>query len=228
VLQKLKNSVLDIIFPVRCVACGSEGEWFCENCISKIQLNEKQSCPVCWKVSPEGKVCDSCESPLDGLWVAASYEKNPELAKAVKTFKYKFSDNLVKNLGEILVQSFLDKDYIEEQLVTFIPLHRRRLSWRGFNQAELLAKKVAKNLNIPLQDLLVRQKNTPQQAKLSREKRLHNLRGAFALSPEFSAQDKMVILVDDISSTGTTLLEAAKVLKKAGVKEVWGLVLARG
>ena len=171
---------------------------------------------------------DCRDSPLDGLRVAGSYQKNPELAKAIQTLKYKFSDNLAKNLGEILSQSITQKDYSDERVVSFIPLHKKRLRWRGFNQAELLAKQVATNINLPLENLLVRTKNTSQQAKLSRAERLKNLEKAFSLSPCTSLENKTVILVDDVASTTSTLLEAAQVLKKNGAKEVWGLVLARG
>ncbi len=194
----------------------------------KIQLNQKQFCPICWRENFGGKVCDRCESPLAGIRVAASYEKNPELARAVKTLKYKFSENLAANLAAILTQSVSQKNYTSERIISFVPLHKKRLKWRGFNQAELLAEKVSANLGLPLENLLVRTKNTSPQAKLNRAERLQNLKNAFEVSPEFSAKNKTVILVDDVSSTGSTLIECAKVLKKAGVGEVWGLVLARG
>ena len=226
--SKLKNSLLEIIFPIRCVGCGEEGEWFCGNCVRKIQLNQKQFCPICWRENFGGKICVRCESPLAGIRVAASYEKNPELAKAVKTLKYKFSENLAENLAAILARSVSQKNYESERIISFVPLHKKRLKWRGFNQAELLAKKVSANLNLPLEDLLIRTKNTPPQAKLNCAERIQNLKNAFEVSPELSVKNKTVILVDDISSTGSTLIECAKVLKKAGVGEVWGLVLARG
>ncbi|MFH0776377.1 MAG: ComF family protein [Patescibacteria group bacterium] len=227
-LAKIKNAFLEIIFPVRCVGCGAEGEWFCEKCATKIIPNEKQFCPVCWTPSFGGKICADCASPLDGLCVAASYQKNPELATAIRALKYKFSENLAQNLGAILVQAMTQGDYQPGCIIVPIPLHRKRLRWRGFNQAELLAKFVAQKLNLPIQDLLTRTKNTSQQAKLSRAERLRNLENAFQIAPSFSAQDKKFLLIDDVASTATTLIEAAKILKKDGAKEVWGLVLARG
>ncbi|MCF7836893.1 ComF family protein [Candidatus Gracilibacteria bacterium] len=228
-ISKLKNTLLEILFPIRCVGCGEEGEWFCGSCASRVELNQKQFCPICWQENLGGRVCMDCRgSSLDGLRVAGSYQKNPELAKAIQTLKYKFSDNLAKNLGEILSQSITQKNYDGARVVSFIPLHQKRLRWRGFNQAELLAQTVSQNLNLPLAESLLRQKNTSQQAKLSRQERMQNLRDAFALHPDFSAKNKIVILVDDVASTSTTLLEAAQVLKKNGAKEVWGLVLARG
>jgi ComF family protein len=211
------------------VACREEGEWFCQSCSQKIIPNKKQFCPICWTENLGGRTCQNCEnSELDGLRVAASYQKNPELARAIQTLKYKFSENLAKNLGEILARSISQKNYQAERVIIPIPLHKKRLRWRGFNQAELLSKTVARNLDLPIEQSLIRIKNTSQQAKLSRSERILNLKDAFELDSNFSAQNKTILLVDDVASTGTTLLEAAKILKKNGAKEVWGLVLARG
>jgi len=228
VFLKFKNAFLEMIFPVRCVGCGTEGEWFCKGCTDKIQLNKIQHCPVCWRENFNGKVCENCRSELAGVWVAASYRCNPELAAVIKTLKYKFSESLVQNLSEILVTTALPKDYSESQVVVPVPLHRKRQRWRGFNQAELLVRPVAEKLNLPFENMLLRVKNTPQQACLARHERLQNLRGAFAISPKFSPQNKIILLIDDIASTGATLSECAKTLKKAGAREVWGLVIARG
>ncbi|MCF7846290.1 MAG: ComF family protein [Candidatus Peribacteraceae bacterium] len=225
---KIKNALCEIIFPIHCVGCGTEGEWFCESCSQKILLNAKQFCPVCWRESSGGKICASCESPLSGLRVAASYQRNPELARAVKTLKYKFSEPLAENLGALLSRAVSSKNYSNERVITFVPLHKKRRRWRGFNQAELLARVTAKNLNLPLESLLIRKKNTPPQAKLNRADRLRNLEGAFMIREGCSVVDKTILLIDDVASTSSTLSECAKILKQSGAREVWGLVLARG
>ena len=120
-------------------------------------------------------------------------------------------------------------------LLVPIPLHFKRKWQRGFNQAELLAKQISKNTNIPFSNLLKRIKNTPQQAKLSRQERLNNLKGAFEINEKEFKKIQIgkkelptVILIDDIASTLTTLEESAHTLKKAGFKNVWGMVIARG
>jgi ComF family protein len=228
VLAKIKNAILEIIFPIRCVGCRAEGEWFCENCAAKIVANEKQFCPICWSENAGGRRCENCRSALDGLRVAASYRENPELARAITTLKYKFSESLAKNLGAILANSISQKNYFAERVVVPVPLHRKRLRWRGFNQSELLAKFAAAKLNLSLADALIRTKNTAQQAKLSRVERIENLADAFEIAPNFDAKNKTILLVDDVASTATTLVECAKILKKNGAREVWGLVLARG
>jgi ComF family protein len=228
VLAKIKNAFLEIIFPIRCVGCGTEGEWFCEKCAAKIVLNAKQFCPICWSENAGGKTCERCSSPLDGLRVAASYRANPELARAIATLKYKFSEPLAENLSAILANSIATKNYSTERVVSFVPLHKKRRRWRGFNQAELIAKFVAPKLHLPLANSLIRIKNTSQQAKLNRGERIENLKNAFELAPDFDAKNKTILLVDDVASTATTIIECAKVLKNSGAKEVWGLVLARG
>jgi ComF family protein len=231
VFIQLKHFLLDLIFPIRCIGCGTEGSWFCETCTERVKLKTEQNCPVCWQVSPGGQTCGNCKNKTDlaGLRVAASYEANPELARAVKTLKYKFSDPLATNLGSLLVRAIQTKqNYPGERILVPVPLHPRRKNWRGFNQAELLARTAAEKLNLPVENILLRTKNTPQQARLSRTARLINLKDAFAIQPETNLQNKTVILIDDVASTGATLGECASALRKAGAKSVWGLVLARG
>lgn len=226
----LKNFLFDLIFPVHCVACRKEGEWFCTDCVQKIKLNEKQFCPVCWQESLGGRTCISCakKSSLDGLLVTASYDRNPKLAQAVKTLKYKFSKNLAGNLAKILISTMRKNNFSDKCVFVPVPLHKKRERWRGFNQAGLLVQAIAKEIDFPVENLLLRVRNTPQQAKLNRQDRLKNIDSAFALHKDYSPKNKTIILVDDVSSTGATLTECAKVLKKNGAKEVWGLVLARG
>jgi ComF family protein len=226
-LSHLKNFFLDFLFPIHCISCKQEGQWFCQNCAAKINLNSIQVCPVCRKKSKNGLTCANCQFnfPLTGLQIAASYQKNPELARAIKILKYKFSEPLAQNLGKILTNA---GSQISQCIITPVPLHSKRQRWRGFNQAENLAKVVAKNLNLPIENLLTRQRNTPPQAKLNKTEREKNLTGAFAINMKKSLQGKKIILIDDVVSTGSTILECAKVLKIAGASEVWGLVLARG
>lgn len=114
-------------------------------------------------------------------------------------------------------------------LVVPVPLHRWRLWNRGFNQSELLAKVVAERLNRPLIRALVRQKPTKPQFGLNKADRQKNMQGVFDISTRYQplVAGKTVLLVDDIVTTGATLNECAKILKQNGVREVWGLVLAK-
>jgi len=115
-----------------------------------------------------------------------------------------------------------------QSLIMPVPLHKKRLRWRGFNQSELLAKGIKKYFNLDLRlDELIRTKHKKPQTKLSGRKRKENVKGCFFWKGDW-LDGKNIILVDDVITTGSTLNECAKVLKENGAGEVWGLVVARG
>jgi ComF family protein len=242
-LTRLWRFVLDLIFPIRCVGCGEHGDFLCVDCLPRIQLLREQNCPVCWRPNVGGQTCLRCrkKSPLTGLIVAGGYHKNSILERAIKQIKYRFSAPLASRLSELLVAIALRNVVLQQYggpenfVFTFVPMHDKREKLRGFNQAKLLAIETTKKLELPLQDLLIRTRVTRQQAKLHRAERLKNLVGAFAMNsgrPEMgelpSLAGQRIIVIDDVATTGATLIECAKVLKKAGASQVWGLVLARG
>jgi competence protein ComFC len=126
------------------------------------------------------------------------------------------------------------KIFPEDAFLLAVPLHSKRLRWRGFNQAELLAQVISRQLEIPLaKNILRRFKYRPPQASVKGvwQKKM-NVKDSFQLFSESSRsipfQDKTIILVDDLSTTGATLAECAKVLKSLQPKEIWGLVIAHG
>ena len=230
---------LDYIFPQKCLNCHQEGQFICDKCFQTIQLKTFQQCPICKIRINQGEVCEKCKnkSHLNGLLVATTYDNNPLIKKSVMQFKYKFNEDLAKKLATLLsCHSGLSKIYASEKTILVpIPLHFKRKWQRGFNQAELLTKQISKKTNIPFSNLLKRIKNTPQQAKLSRQERLNNLKSAFEINEKEFKKIQIgkkelptVILIDDIASTLTTLEESAHTLKKAEFKNIWGMVLARG
>ena len=167
---------------------------------------------------------------------ATSY-KNPVVREAIKLLKYKFVKNLSKKLAKILIKilknsQFLTNNFsepISSFLVIPTPLHHRKFLERGFNQSELLAKEIADEFDLNLRtDLLIKIKKTPSQTDLKEEERLLNVKGIFQVKDKKIIKGKIIFLVDDVITTGATLNEAAKVLKKAGAKEVWGLTIAKG
>jgi competence protein ComFC len=130
---------------------------------------------------------------------------------------------IFEDLGEIM-SIFLKNSDIKDYYVAFVPVTKRKLIDRGFNQSEVLAEKLAKNLNLNIFSDLVKIKDTEDQAKLDFEKRLNNLNGVFKVK---SNPPKKIILVDDVKTTGATLKECAKVLKEAGAKEIIALTILR-
>jgi competence protein ComFC len=127
----------------------------------------------------------------------------------------------------IIQQEIFQKIYNAKPILVPIPLHPKRLRKRGYNHSKLLAEDLAKKLNLKLAEFLRRTKETKSQFGLKLKERKGNLRDAFAFNPTFKLFNTDVFLVDDILTTGSTLLEAAKVCKRNGARNVWGLTLAR-
>lgn len=233
--EKLHSQLLDLLFPIHCLGCKKEGFWICQKCIEKIPLAIEQKCPLCERVTtPQGKTCLACKrkTRLDGMLTTSNYE-NQLVRKAVHNFKYRFASGLSVPLGNLLTKAYLDHDLALPDLIIPIPLHSRRLRWRGFNQAEMLAKQFAKNLTpgFPIvisSSSLIRKKYTSPQMQISNfQARFQNIKDAFRVSNQNLVQNKSVLLVDDIATTGSTIFECAKILKNAGAKEVFAIVLAR-
>ncbi|MBI5754985.1 ComF family protein [Candidatus Peregrinibacteria bacterium] len=170
--------------------------------------------------------------PLDALIVGTEYKSGHVLPKAIHRLKYTFDIELAGELAHILINQFhrhfTGNYYFEEWVVTAIPLHQSRERWRGFNQAESLAIHFCQTISLPYARLLVREKNTPAQAKLSRNERLRNVFSAFSLAPDADIVGKNILLIDDVCTTGSTLIQCAEILKRHGAKNVTGLVLGRG
>ncbi|TSD05218.1 MAG: phosphoribosyltransferase [Parcubacteria group bacterium Athens0714_12] len=204
----------------------------CEKCLNNIPVNQKFFFPQAGDFfnSFSNSKTSSCE--LDGILIASSYE-NILLNKSIKIFKYNFAFDLSRPLGKILINFLRQFDLSEKDdfLIVPIPLHKKRFSWRGFNQSELLAEEIGTFFKIKTAaGILKRIKNTKPQTKLKRKERQKNVKNIFSISFSLPQETlyKKIILIDDVTTTGSTLREAAKILKKAGFKNVWGLVLAKG
>jgi ComF family protein len=192
---------------------------------------------VCEKThNPNGETCHKCKSKnqLDGLLVCVNYHKNKSIKKAVSLFKYRFVSDLCVPLGKIIEKKLIRSSLNLPDIIIPVPLHPKRLRWRGFNQSEMLANFISKNLTpgieIPVTTTtLYRKKNTPPQKNISNyHERKSNLKQAFSLSRNRrEIKGINILLIDDIATTGTTIFECAKVLKKGGAKKVFAIVIAR-
>ncbi len=229
--------LVDLIFPKKCLGCGKTGGYFCSFCLNRVSLEPERICPVCRKPSLGGLTHPRCRSSqsIDGLTSTFAYQG--VVKKAIIKLKYKFVSDLAQDLVELFL-SFCGEDKVfsnwcrqKEVILIPIPLHPSRKRWRGFNQAELLGKMIASNLGIEfLPDILKRVKKTKLQVKLNKEERKKNLQGAFELNKNYKSliiDHPSFIIFDDVWTSGETLKEAAKVLKRNGAKKVWGLTIAR-
>ena len=239
ILGKIKKIVLDTLFPIVCLGCQKNDLWLCEECFEKIPLLGSQVCPACEReFSLSGFLCRNCQmrrkSHLDALISAVSYD-NPTVKKMVYNFKYRFASGFSVPLARLETKALFLHNIPLPRAIIPVPLHPRRLRWRGFNQALLIAgnisKKIAPPIQIPVLDILERRKyNKPQMEIGNYGDRLENVRDIFGIKSGADLENirgRIVYLVDDIATTGATLEECAKVLKQAGAKKVFAVVIAR-
>jgi len=224
--------ILDFLFPKRCLGCGKFGSYLCQECFGKIGFLDQQFCPVCGHPAIGGFTHPGCKTPLslDGLISVANY--NEIMHSLISSFKYQpFVTDLQEVICRILRSYFEKNDFpYKEFLVIPIPLHWMRKNWRGYNQAEILARIVAEILGFQFTpNILRRTQFTKPQTQLSRDERLENLRGVFALqeSSKEKIANRAILLVDDVWTTGATIKECGKVSKRNGAKKVWALTLSR-
>jgi ComF family protein len=217
--ENIKNFLLNIFFPKFCFGCQREGTFLCQDCQAILDISNSHR-----KFQTEN---------LSDLYYPLEY-KNPLIKNLIKLFKYEpFVKELAKDFTSLIIAHFqlLDPppkfgggDYV----LVPVPLEKRKLKWRGFNQAEEVGKEIAKFLKIQLvNNVLKKIKETPPQVELSDRERKENIKGVFLCKNSEQIKGKKILLVDDVYTTGSTLEECAKVLKKAGAKEVIGIVIAR-
>lgn len=221
------HRLLDLVFPRRCVSCNRGADLLCSSCHNEIEFIQPPVCPLCGRSMPAPRRCLSCERmPLriDGIR-AVGYLEGP-LRTAIHRFKYSNVRGLAELLGRLAVESLLRYDLPVDTIVP-VPLHRRRLAERGYNQASLLAAEIGSALGLPVvDDVLVRVRSTIPQVGLTARRRRENVRGAFRCTST-TLGGHNILLVDDVCTTGATLEACSSALQDVAAGPVWGLVLAR-
>lgn len=218
--------LLDFVYPKVCVGCGEWGSFLCDGCRDRLDFAD-QICPMCGEESVMGWTHPRCQSrwSLDGL--IAIYEYREPIARAVVDgVKYGFNKELIST---VLKDFWFETGEMFDLLVP-VPLYFYRENWRGFNQAEELARVIGVKLLVPSARMLTRIRNTKQQVSMkTKEERERNIKGAFEVSEKFKKtrlKKLNILLVDDVFTSGADMRECTKILKKAGVRKVWGLALA--
>ncbi|MBL7126037.1 MAG: ComF family protein [Dehalococcoidales bacterium] len=227
-LVRLKGAALDFIFPPYCVGCGREGAFICPACRQSLPRIIPPICPRCGRPHSSGVLCPDCirwQASIDGIRSPFRFEG--VMREAIHKLKYQNLRALAASLAGML-QEYLIASPLDIDVLVPVPLHRKRLRERGYNQASLLAKELGKLINTPVvDDVLIRQRHTPPQARTATiEERTHNIADAFACRGN-GLRGRRVLLLDDVATSGTTLDACATVLKASGVASVWGLVMAR-
>lgn len=231
---------LDFLFPKYSLS-GEEGEWITEGEMARMVTRPR--------IFSKGELKRLGMGSLDRVLAVSTYTDTPLLRKAIATFKYRRIPGLGETLQTLLRDSFRKHlPIIRDSCLCPVPLHFLRHFERGFNQAEVLARGLAEQLQLPCCNLLRRIRPTGKQTKRKRSERWETLRGAFRLqrgfgfgfglgrsgvlsffpNPNPNPPPFCVYLIDDLFTTGATLEECAKVLKSSGVKRVEGVVLAHG
>jgi len=225
--------ISELIFPTPriCPLCRSKQEklMICQACLdelAKLRLALGQ-CQRCGSFGYPTKVCDNCRT-WPGYFkynkAAVPYEKT--YREVLHQLKFRKQGWLTPALAELMV----DLVPLEPMdLIIPTPLHKNRLRERGFNQSALLAEELASRTGLPYNErILIRRIDTPHQTGLDLHMRRTNLIGAFQVTDENDLKGKSILLIDDTLTTGTTLLECAKTLHRAGAKYIYGLTFAAG
>lgn len=230
--DRVLSVLLEFMFPRRCALCdcalpfknvNKRETHFCDNCLAKIKYIKE---PVCFKcgrpVTGHTSFCKSCSNRTvfyDGGKSAVSYE---QFADSLYKFKYYGRSEYSMGYSELMEQAAGDwLSSLRADALIPVPLHKKRMNKRGYNQAEELAKELSKKFCIPLRtDVITRQKNTIPQKKLDRKERELNMKKAFIVNQN-DVKLKTVVLIDDIFTTGSTINSMAEELKKHGVTKVF-------
>jgi ComF family protein len=215
--MKIVSKIVGFFFPPECLGCGTEDFFICPECVTKIPGKiQKKSFHLKY---------------FERVFVLTDYE-NPLVEKAVKKLKFHYSKRILTDLFPFFQKHFPKKSLPANAVFVPVPLYFLRKNKRGCNQSELIARIFARIYGDTSRviSLLKRIKNTPHQSHLSKEERERNVKDAFAMRAQHTniPKNTPLILVDDVTTTGSTLLECAKTLKKEGFDYVWAVVIARG
>jgi ComF family protein len=206
--MKLFALINHLLFPEKCVLCGQI-----------LEKGQMDLCGNCRIDQPECAVSREKYPYLDS-WIAL-WDYRDKVRKSLLKYKFYGRRNYAAAYGRLLSMKLLREDRTDVDLITWIPISQKRLKKRGFDQVELLAEKVAPQLQVPSCQLLWKRRDNPQQSKIvGHAQRRANVLGAYeAINREWIA-GKRILLLDDILTTGATAGECARILLEAGAKEV--------
>ena len=232
-------NLLNYFLPPFCLVCGvrisdEKNSFVCSDCFRAITLIGHPSCIRCGKpfLTAEGDdhVCGKClhmRSNINSVKALGTYDGT--LRSLVHLIKYKQKFAAIAVVGHLLDCHTRWNDYVAaHDIIVPVPLHKRRLKERGFNQAVLWGNIVGKKFHIPVAvNAVLRTRWTAPQVSLRGRERTNNVRNAFSVNTPSLLNNASVLLVDDVYTTGATMNECARMVKKAGASRIDGLVIAR-
>ncbi len=218
---------LDLLYPTRCRVCGVFSKSvLCPDCLDSFSFIRPPTCKRCGKpCNIEVDDCKECRNRFKFSTARSLglYEGN--LKTAIHKFKYKNARGLAAIFADMMTGLVSDFDDVE--LITYVPLSRKKELKRGFNQAHLLAQEIAERTNLICDATLMRVAEEVDQTKLSLKQRKKNVRGAFVVDEKKDVSGKSLLLIDDVFTTGSTVDECSKILLKAGARNLSILTIAR-
>jgi ComF family protein len=239
-MANILQDILNFVFPITCIICGKylpadDKRRICDSCWSEVKFIDLR-CQKCGKPLPYGGAhCYRCLK--SNLKYSFEFIRSVCLYKGVikesiHLFKYSGKEYLGNLFSDLLTKHIRSQpDFPIRQIdkIIPVPLHWRRKFQRGYNQAEILARRLAGVFNKELVlNVVYRKKSTKPQFNLSKEKRFENIRGAFKIKESTLIRNKTILIIDDVCTTGSTLEECSNILKKAGAAKIFGLTVARG
>ena len=237
-LKTIINSAVELLYPKQCMSCGKvllkiEKEFgFCHSCIKEVKFVGGNSCMRCGKPIADSidEFCNQCQEKKHyfeqnkGIFIYDGAMK-----KSMYQFKYANKRRFAEKYGKYAYEKYgkwIENNKIEA--IIPVPMHKKKMKRRGYNQAEVFANQLSKLTNIPVaKDVIIRDRETVAMKQLRGAKRKKNLLNAFKVT-ENIVQFRKVLVVDDIYTTGTTIDEISKALKGGGITEVYSLCICIG
>ncbi len=229
-LWRWYQDVLDFVYPPLCVGCGdyvTDRSLICRRCLDGIDRFENSFCINCWQEIRSESECTGCGEMSVPLFAFGDYSGS--LRESIIQFKFKGVTSVAAYYAEAISERFGERiGRIGADLLVPIPLHSGREHRRGYNQARLFADQLGPRLEMVVdQEILYRVKRRRPQARLTEAERVRNIRGVFEVDEE-ALESTRVILVDDVVTSGATILEARRVLEEAGYTVAGVIAMAHG
>lgn len=227
-LREIKRAVFNR--KLTCNLCGRENfndKYFCDECLSKLTFNDGYICDHCGTpLEYPAAYCNCCiDRNLSFSYSRSAFIYTGEVKRVIRDMKFSGKAYLADVLAEYAYKKLVKCGYSAD-IVTYIPMTKRRERKRGYNQSKLLAEEIAFLSGIPLFCGVEKKRDDGNQVGLTREERRRNLSGSFSVTDKTAVKGKTVLVVDDVMTTGSTLETIAATLKKAGAKDVIGLTVA--
>ena len=215
--MKLLDRILDLVFPPKCVFCGTI-----------LETSAEKICPDCAKQLPRWSNERVKKSEFLPQIAAALYYED-SVRESVHRYKFAGRSHYASAYGALLAMAVSAQLTEHFDTLSYVPLSRKRLRQRGYDQARLLAEELGRHFDMEVQTLLVKLRDVPAQSsmKTSAERRA-NISGCYALAEGVDVTGKRILLVDDVLTTGATLSEAARILRMSGAAAVYGAALCCG